>query len=343
MLCIANKKSKIYIGNKKVKKGYIGNKIYYSSGNIVTYNVDGSSVYKEEVEDGKTCLSPTTFTPSKSGYTFVGWREDKTASSSVLSSKIMSGDPVSLYAVFKKIITLSYNGNGNTGGSTASQTGNQYYNNGSIVNPSFKLNANGFTKTSYTFTKWAMGSTSGTQYSAGATVTLSANTVFYALWQIVYSVSTAKHNGGGFRVGADGHRAIGAGSIRDGGTPDWGISKSLSGNAIVWQYSNNYGTIRALTACTVSIACSFTTRPADGWTWYSYNAQLFKNNASVSTIWAGGEMGGNGQGGQTYSNTVTVSLNAGDTCEVRLAGGHDQDLGDRTGWSWNVTYTATPR
>ena len=263
MLYIGNKKVKVYIGDKKVKKGYIGNVLCYSSGNPVTYHVDTSTIYTEEVEDGATCLSPTTFTPSKSGYTFTGWREDNTANSDVLSEKLMGDSPITLYAVFKKditlttynnsptattqikqqyynngsianpsftltqntqsgwtalgwctsssataavvqsngatiilgenatyygkysqTITLTYNGNGATSGSTAAQTGTRYYNSGNYSNPSFSLRSCGFSRTNYSFVNWRMGSASGTSYNAGASVTLSSNTVFYASWKL---------------------------------------------------------------------------------------------------------------------------------------------------------------
>ena len=232
----------------------------------VIYNVDTSTSYKESVKKGNTCISPTTFTPTKSGYTFVGWRENNTASATVLTTKTMGDSAISLYAVFKKdikvtyynnsttaasstkqtyynngnvanpsftltqatrsgwtargwstgtagnsaitynngtaftrdsnvtlygmyqqTITLSYNGNGSTSGSTASHTGTRYYNSGKnvAVNPTFTLKSNGFAKIGYGFAKWASGSASGTQYVAGASVTLSANTTFYAVWKTV--------------------------------------------------------------------------------------------------------------------------------------------------------------
>lgn len=148
----------------------------------VTYYVDSGTTYQESVVSGNSVLSPTSFTPSKSGYTFVGWRENNTASSSVLSSKTMGTSPITLYAVFKRTITLSYNGNGSTSGSVSSQTGTQYYNNGNYSNVTFTLASNGFTKTGYTFSKWAIGSASGTQYSAGSSVSLNGSTTFYAVW-----------------------------------------------------------------------------------------------------------------------------------------------------------------
>lgn len=179
---IGTKKSKLFLGNKKIKKIYIGTEKVYSSGSIVTYYVDTNIVYQEEVDSEATCLSPKTFTPAKSGYTFVGWREDTTASSSVLTSKVMGDSPITLYAVFKQTITLSYNGNSSTSGSVSSQSGYKYYNNGNITNPSFSIAANGFARTNYSFIAWALGSTGGARYGAGATITLDASNTLFAVW-----------------------------------------------------------------------------------------------------------------------------------------------------------------
>ena len=231
---------------------------------IVTYYIDTNSTQTQAFAPGESVLNGLNFTPSKSGYTFVGWREDTTASSSVLSSKTMGTSNMTLYAVFSQnitvtkyngsssattetkakyynngnvanpsftlsqnglsgwtaagwttstsatgstavnnggsvtlssnatyygkytqTITLSYNGNGATGGSTASQSGTGYYNSaGNFSNPGFSLRGNGFSRTSYSFINWAMGSASGTKYNAGASVTLSASTTFYATWKV---------------------------------------------------------------------------------------------------------------------------------------------------------------
>ena len=260
----SNRKIKAYLGSKKVKSMWYGSIRVYPNAGEVTYYVDNEVVYTEEIDIDQSCLTPTTFTPSKSGWTFVGWREDSTASSSVLSEKISDGNNYTLYAVFRQnvtvtkyngsssattesktryynntnvvnpsftlsqnnlsgwsalgwcdvnsptanvvvnnggsvtltanktyygkysqTITLSYNGNGNTGGSTASQSGTRYYNSVSYSNPSFTLRSSGFSKTNHSFYRWAQGSTSGTRYAAGASVTLSANTTFYAIWNLV--------------------------------------------------------------------------------------------------------------------------------------------------------------
>ncbi len=268
---------KAYLGNIKLKKGYIGDQRVYSAGNVVTYNVSPGVSYREEADSGASVLSPTSFTPSLSGWTFVGWRTDTAVSGSVLTSKTMGDDPITLYAVFRQTvtvifyngsttatssvgyryynngntvhpsfapqqaalsgwtargwstgtagnsgiysnngatftissgtsltlygmyyqtITLSYTGNGATSGSTAAQYGTRYYNsNGNVVNPSFSLRTNGFGKTNYYFTAWAIGSASGAQYAPGRTVTLSQNTVFYACWHINMYTITYRYNG----------------------------------------------------------------------------------------------------------------------------------------------------
>ena len=260
---ISEKKLKAaYAGTQKIKMAMYQGKKIWSAGSTVTYVVDNNISYTEEVDSDASCLSPKTFTPSKAGWSFVGWREDRIASASVLGSKIMADSPVTLYAVFRQTvtvtwyngsttaststgynyynngaavnpsfaltqaslpgwtargwststaanggitynngaaftrdsnitlygmyqqtITLSYNGNGASGGSTAAQSGTRYYNsNGATINPGFTLRANGFARTNYSFAAWALGSAGGTQYKTGTSVTLTANTTFYAYW-----------------------------------------------------------------------------------------------------------------------------------------------------------------
>lgn len=155
---------------------------------VVTYHVDTNSTQTQQFVSGESTITGLSFTPSKSGYTFVGWREDTTASSSILTSKTMGTSNTDLYAVFKQTISLTYNANG--GSSTpSSQTGYQYYNNGNIVNPTFTLAA-AISRTNYKFLGWKMGSTSGTNYAASTSVSLSGNTTFYANWQSIVSSST---------------------------------------------------------------------------------------------------------------------------------------------------------
>lgn len=172
---------KMTYNGQKVKKWYHNGVKVFSAGNVVTYYVDTDDIRTEEVDSEASCLSPTTFTPSKTGYTFVGWRNDTSASSDVLATRIMGDEPISLYAVFKRMLTATFDGNSPTSGSVASISAAQYYNNGTTLDPTITLPANGFTKTNYTFTKWDLG-------EPGITIILTADTTITAQWMaIVYN------------------------------------------------------------------------------------------------------------------------------------------------------------
>lgn len=176
---------KIFVGGKQIKKAYKGSELLYSSGNIVTYYVDSSVSYQEEVEDGQTCLEPKTFTPALTGWNFVGWRSDKTASGEVLQTLNMGDDPISLYAVFEQSVTLSYNNNGGTGNMN-SETKPRYYNNGVVANAEFVVKQNTFQRTSYNFSNWRLdNASSGTVYRPNDPISLSKNGTLYAVWTYV--------------------------------------------------------------------------------------------------------------------------------------------------------------
>lgn len=66
------------------------------------------------------------------------------------------GEVTTYYALYSQSATLTYAGNGNTGGSTSASTSNtRYLNSGtttlSSTTLSWTLRANGFTKTGHTF------------------------------------------------------------------------------------------------------------------------------------------------------------------------------------------------
>ena len=133
----------------KAKKRYLNGKQYWSAGSTVTYYVDSGMAYTVEVDSGADVLSPTSFTPSKDGWTFVGWREDTSASSSVLSSKVMESEPITLYAVFERncvLTCISYN-------SRDTVNGVAYYNNGNVSN-AHVTTPQGASYSGWTFRGW---------------------------------------------------------------------------------------------------------------------------------------------------------------------------------------------
>lgn len=176
---------KAFASTQKLKKIYAGaTNLVYSASHIVTYHVNTDDIRTVEIDDGADAIAGAPNVSSKfGGWAFVGWRDNSAANPSVHRTKIITTDGVHLYAVYTQTITLSYNANG--GSSTpASQSGARYFNNGNVVNPSFKLagaiargnsvDASG-NEYSHAFSTWNIG-------NAGATITLGASTTAIAQW-----------------------------------------------------------------------------------------------------------------------------------------------------------------
>lgn len=183
-------KKNIYNGQKVKKWTHNGVRVF-TAGSTVTYYVDSGTSYTEEVDSEASCLSPTSFTPTKSGWSFVGWREDTTASSSVLSSKIMGDSPITLYAVFRKAVTVTYYNNSTTAKSTS---GYRYYNNGNIVNPSFALTQ--ASKSGWSARGWSTGTAgnSGITYNNATAFTRDSSITLYGMYQKTITCTFISYN-----------------------------------------------------------------------------------------------------------------------------------------------------
>jgi len=141
---------------------------YYSGVNKATE--EKSSTYYYYNND--TGISITTKTPKDiTSWDTVGWRDDATAGDKEYSSNTSTkfSSSTNLYAVYKRTLTINYNGNGSTSGSVSPTTKTVYLNTNSTTTSSQEvtLAANSFVKAGYRFSKWAAGSDSGTQYNAG--------------------------------------------------------------------------------------------------------------------------------------------------------------------------------
>lgn len=143
----------------------------FARGRTVTYMVDKGVTYSEEVDYGYSCLNPTTFNPTKNGWIFVGWREDDTVTNNILTSKTMEQTPITLFAVFRKEVTVTYYPDLGFG-TAKTMTDSCYYNNGNTTIPSFSLRQS-------TVLGWKpMGWTTGT--AANANITHNDGDVFTA-------------------------------------------------------------------------------------------------------------------------------------------------------------------
>ena len=131
-------------------------------------NTGGSTANSSHTYNVAKNLTTNGFT--RTGYTFQGWATTSTGSvtysngQSVKNLTSVANGIVDLYAVWTaNTYTVRYNGNGNTGGSTA--------NSSHTYNVAKNLTTNGFTKTGYTFAGWATTSTGSVAYSNGQSVT----------------------------------------------------------------------------------------------------------------------------------------------------------------------------
>ena len=143
---LGKRKLKLYLNNEP-KQLIIYNR-KFSSGNFVKYNIDIDKYKISEVEKGKSVLN-TTFTPYKDDdYLFHGWSETDAATADILPEKIMGDDKLYLYAVFKKLISITlYNSSTPTPKSEY-----EYYNNGNILPAKFDIVQP--TKTGWEFEGW---------------------------------------------------------------------------------------------------------------------------------------------------------------------------------------------
>ena len=215
------------------------------------YNTNGSV---------SSISAPAPSTTGLSTWTANGYRADTTAGSASYSVTTAAKDispaynvASTLYAVYSRALTMAYNGNGNSGGSTASHESNQWYNtNGGITGVTFTTKANGFTKNGYTFNKWANDSISGTQVAAGGNATefkpgvdsTSLTKTMYALWN-ANSYTVEYHQGNG----SSGSTKLGS------STHTYDVAKALtaySGTAPTgWTFAG-WGAVNSTSATTVS-------------------------------------------------------------------------------------------
>ena len=153
----------------------------------VSFNANGGSgAPSNQTKVYNTTLKLSTTAPTRTGYTFKGWntKSDGSGTNYASGANYTANAAVTLYAVWQiNTWTVSYNGNGSTGGSTAAQT--------KTYNQSLTLRSNGFTKTGYNFVNWNTAANgSGRGYAAGVSYTGNAALTLYAQWVVAHSNPT---------------------------------------------------------------------------------------------------------------------------------------------------------
>lgn len=160
--------------NKRVMYAYIGDgteygQEVYRGGNEVTYVIDTESFLEPTIETmfrwtGDNVLEDLDFIPHKDGYTFMGWSaspEPCTPSGGGLYTWLtMIGDPITLYANFKKTVTLTvYDYSPSNPSHHTDYTDLIIYNNGDETLPTFTVTPT--VKPDYSFIGWTLNNESG--------------------------------------------------------------------------------------------------------------------------------------------------------------------------------------
>lgn len=167
----------------------------------VSYNANGGTNQPSNQTKwfGET-LTLSSTKPTRDGYTFMGWG----TSASDTSVDYASGDDytanaaITLYAIWKKTITLSYNANVGSG-APSSQSATIY---NATTSYTFTIPSTKPTRTGYTFLGWSKSNTAtSSSYSPNDSITLSNSDTLYAVWRT--NVLTIKYNVNGGKITSD--------------------------------------------------------------------------------------------------------------------------------------------
>ncbi len=157
----------------------------------VTYNGNNATSGSVPI-DGNDYTSGTTATVlgntgslARTGYAFAGWDTSAmgTGTSYTAGGTFSVTGNVTLYALWTPVYTVTYNGNGSSGGSVPVDS-NSYAAGATVT---VLGNTGSLTKLLYTFESWnTEASGGGTSYSAGSTFPMgSADVTLYAQWSLL--------------------------------------------------------------------------------------------------------------------------------------------------------------
>jgi|GEM_PF-306035 len=166
----------------------------------VTYDLNGaggsSPVDSGSYYWGKKFTLLSVSLQSSSGWYFTGWNTNADGSGVAYSAgqiARMPGHNLKLYAQWDTKLTVTYDGNGSSGGSSPVDSG--IYQVGSSLTI---LGASTLTRTGYSFAGWNTSADgSGTSYTAGSVITMpSTNLILYTMWNKirVSSVVISNHS-----------------------------------------------------------------------------------------------------------------------------------------------------
>ncbi|MDR3339363.1 MAG: InlB B-repeat-containing protein [Candidatus Symbiothrix sp.] len=177
---------------------------------LVTFDKQNGTGGTSSVTATYGSAMPSATAPERTGYTFGGYYTSTNGSGTQYYTSSMGSarnwDKTSATTLYAKwtanTYTVVYNGNGSTGGSTASSS--------HTYDVAKNLMANGFTKTGYTFAGWATSTTGAVVYSnsqsiSNLTATNNGTVTLYAKWTANTYTVVYNCNGGSGSTASSGH------------------------------------------------------------------------------------------------------------------------------------------
>ena len=217
-------------------------------------------------------------TPTRSGYTFLGWSASQTASSASYQpgGTYTATDSVTLYAVWQLITyAVTFNANGGTN-APAAQTKQH--------NVALTLTTAKPTRTGYLFQGWATSASGAVAYQSGGSYTANAAITLYAVWKAanstLNSVTTPVTIG-----------------VTNGGTAAWNVIDS----AYTYKLVLTCGNAPAVTVNVAANTASTTFTIPNTWLSYLASAVTATATATLTTYSGSTALG-------TSSRTFTVSV-----------------------------------
>ena len=144
----------------------------------VTYDANGGiGAPAAQTKTRGVPLTLSSTVPTRSGYEFVGWTDNYTSSRYMPGDSYWADTSVTLYALWGKYYTLTYDANGGTGAPAAESTlisGYYIFGYVSSVVP---------TRPGYTFLGWSTRSTGSVEYQPGGRIAFFGDITLYAVWE----------------------------------------------------------------------------------------------------------------------------------------------------------------
>jgi len=159
----------------------------------ISYDANGGSgAPSAQTKTYAVALTLSSTKPTRTGYNFLGWSTNSAATSASYSAggSYTNNESATLYAVWLKTYTITYNANGGSGAPSA-QTKTKGTN--------LTLSSTKPTYTGYNFSSWnTKADGSGTSYSSGGTYSTDADVTLYAQWTVkTYTISYSANGGSG--------------------------------------------------------------------------------------------------------------------------------------------------